>query len=274
MKKYLLLGLLTVVVALPAAAQARRTIAGLQLWPELQGELALKGGDYLLLALRGQHDTDINGTSSEARFLGFDERRLTLGYEHFWSPRWSGGATLRYVGSGGSYDFVLPELLLRHRSLLGGFYLGQRLSLERDFAIERAASAGSTAPNGQTWARLRLDLEKTFPVGRLALRPRLSYEAATHLRLQKDDTEADERTIQFTSIRAEVGLRLSTHFDITPWLAYQTRYLITLPQFDANGQQTSGGSLNAITPTVGLEARLTLFQGKTEFERQQLPTQH
>ena len=180
---------------------------------------------------------------------------------------------LRYVAFGGSHDFVWPELLLRHRSPVGPLTFGQRLSLERSIPL-KVGDATTAEVDGQTWARLRLDLEKLFPLGGLTLRPRLSAEAATHLRLQKKEDDPDERTIQSSSLRAEVGLRFSDHFDLTPWFAYQTVYLQTLPQYDALGNQTSGGKLNVAIPTVGLELRYTVFQGKEVFERQQLPTQH
>jgi hypothetical protein len=247
-------------------------VQGLQVWPEVQAELALRGGDYLLLALRGQRDVDLD-YSGDSRRLGFDERRITLGYEHFWNEHWSGGGTLRLQALGSRRLVLVPEVLLRHRGSLGPLTFGQRLSVERTFP-NNAGYVGGPAPDGETWVRLRADLEKSWPLGRISLRPRLSYEAATHLRLQKAETDEDERRIQFTSLRAEVGCRLGNAFDLTPWFAYQTSYLITLPQFNGSGQQVSGGKLNQITPVLGLDLRLTLYQGKAAFERQQLPTQH
>jgi len=253
----------------PALAQTTRTVQDLQLWPEAQAELALPGSHYLLLALRGARST----SDGVERKLGFDERRITLGYEHFWNEKWSGGATLRYAAFGGTHDFVWPELLLRHRSPLGSLTFGQRFSLERSIPISNEGSAGNEI-SGETWVRLRVDLEKQLPLGRLTLRPRLSYEAATHLRLQKAENDPDERTIQYTSARIEVGCRLAEAFDLTPWFAYQTSYYLTVPQYDANGNQTSGGKLNAVLPTVGLELRFTFLQGRSASERHQLPTQH
>jgi len=261
-------------LAVPAAAQSHRTIQGLQVWPELQGELALHNGDYLLLALRGQRATDYPSSEYDGRSLGFDERRLTVAYEHFWSDQWSLGGTARVQSFGNRQLAVVPELLLRHRSAVGPLTFGQRLSLERTFP-NNAGYYGGPGPEGQTFLRLRVDLEKEVPVGSggFALRPRLSYEAATHVRLQKAADAASERFIQFTSLRAEVGFRVSEHFDVTPWFAYQTNYLITLPQYNAMGNQISGGNLNLVTPVVGLEARFSLLKNKPITERQ-LPTQH
>ncbi|GAB3582090.1 hypothetical protein [Hymenobacter daeguensis] len=268
MKRLLPLALLLTGLALPAAAQTHRSLSGLQLWPEAQAELALpdSGSDYLLLALRGQNNTDNNGFDDPNRFLGFDERRVTLGYEHFWSEKWSVGGTLGYFSANKAYTLI-PEVLLRHRSSIGPLTFGQRLSVERTFPSPANAK-------GQTNARLRADLEKIVPLGSaLALRPRLSYEAGTHVRLLKSDTDPDERFIQFTSLRAEVGCRIS-RFDFTPWFAYQTTYLVTLPQYDALGNQTSGGKVNVVAPVLGIDLRYTILQARTATDRRPLPTQH
>lgn len=255
---------------------AHRSIQTLQLWPELQGELALKNGDYLLLALRGERAASSAGFAG--RSLGFDTRRARVAYEHFGSATWSYGATVQLVGDGRGV-IVIPEVLLRHRSpIFGSFTLGQRLSLERDFNNIGAAPLGS-GPDGQTWTRLRVDLEKLLPLGSdatgLALRPRLSYEASTHLRLQKATNDPDERTIQYTSLRGEVGVRLSPRFDFTPWFAYQINYIIELPKYDKNGAITEpGGNTNLVYPTVGLDLRFTILPAGSKADRVQLPTQH
>jgi len=261
-----------------ASAQTTRYVDITQLWPELQGELALKNGDYLLLALRGQRVLAGDDYNSNRR-LGFDTRRATVAYEHFWNTQWSWGGTARLEGYGASYQFLVPELLLRHRApVFGGITFGQRLSLERTVPIGNHY-LGSSTVDGQFWGRLRVDLEKLFPLGNnattgLALRPRLSYEASTHLRLQKADNDSDERTIQYTSLRGEVGIRLSPIIDFTPWFAYQTNYLQTLAQYDKKGVQVSGGKVNYVVPTIGLDLRFTLLPSGVKADRQQLPTQH
>lgn len=257
---------------------AHRSIQPLQLWPELQAELALRNGDYLLLTLRGQRTTDDGGGYAPRR-LGFDTRRVALAYEHFWNARWSWGGTARYESrSGSGYDLLVPELLLRHRSLiLGGLTFGQRLSAERQTPINTNYLGGS-GPDGQYWGRLRVDVERFFFLGDaatgLALRPRLSYEASTHLRFQKASNDAQERTIQYTSLRGEVGLRISPTIDLTPWFAYQTNYLKSLVFTDINGLPVSGGKVNAVYPTVGLDLRFTVLSAGGKADRQQLPTQH
>jgi hypothetical protein len=259
---------------------AHRSIQALELWPELQGELALRNGDYLLLALQGQRSTtDVYSN----RTLGFDTRRIALTYEHFWNEHWSWGGAARYesaarleVGSGG--DALVPEVLLRHRStIFGGLTFGQRLSVERQFYVNRHYLGGS-GPDGQTWGRLRVDVERLFPLSSdimgMALRPRLSYAASTHLRFQKADNAADERTIQFTSLRGELGVRFSPHVDVTPWFAYQTVYRNDLVFTDKNQVPVSGGKINAVYPTLGLDLRFTLLPTSLSANRRQLPSQH
>lgn len=269
--------------SLAATAQTTRTVQPTLLWPEAQGEFALKSGDYLLVTLRGERLLTAEAYYSQRRHLGFDAGQVRLGYEHFWNARWSWGGTARFTGGTGQPEVFTPELLLRHRAaIFGGLTFGQRLSLERTFP-NTTNYLGGTGPDGQFWTRLRVDVEKILPLGGAAatgpaLRPRLSYEAATHLRLQKSATDQDERTIQYTSLRAELGVRLSSHFDFTPWFAYQTQYYVSLPQYqyDAAGNQIQvrGGKANDVYPTVGLDLRFTLLPTGTQADRQQLPTQH
>ena len=275
MKKTLLAFLFGALVAQPAAAQTRRAVADYQLWASLQAEMALKNGDYLLLELHGEHVPAYNKYGNADRFLGFDQRAVSLAYEHFWNDHWSGGGALQYQPA--SYAKALaPELLLRHRSQVGGLTFGQRLSAYRVFSVGNSSSYLNFEP--QNYLSLRADLEKVFPVGSggVSLRPRLSYEGIAHFRLQKAQTDADERTIQYTSLRGEVGVRVNDHFDFTPWFAYTTSYYFVLGSYNAiNGAPTTEpGRLNIVTPVIGLDARFTLFAGKTVFERRQLPTQH
>ena len=162
-------------------------------------------------------------------------------------------------------------MLLRHRSPVGPLTFGQRLSVEHLFP-------GQAGAKGSTYARLRADLEKAFALGgSVALRPRLSYEAATHLRAfsADDDPNVEERTVQFTSLRAEVGVRLSPAFDFTPWFAYQTQYSFGLVQTDALGNVTiPAGRVNSVAPVLGLDLRFSFLNGQDAAARQQLPTQH
>ena len=262
-------------LARPATAQTMRRVQDEQLFMNLQGELALKKGDYLLLSVFGQNIPAYNRYVDDRRLLGFDTRGLNLAYEHFWSTHWSGGAAFAQESRLGN-NYIMPELLVRHRSTLGPLTFGQRLSGYRTIAVGNTARFGN--PEGLNYLSLRADLEKLFPVGSVGLRPRLSYEAVMNVHLQKDQNapDIDQRTIQYTSLRAEVGLRFGDHFDLTPWFAYTTAYYFTLPQYNpiSGTPSTDGGRLNLVTPIIGLDARFTLFEGKAVFERQQLPTQH
>ena len=252
-----------------AVAAQKRAVADAVLLPEAQAELALPGADYLLATFNLVAPTSGGG----ATFAG---AQLRLGYEHFWNEHWSAGATLRVLGGGGAGygDFIgqdgslTPGLLLRHRSRLGGFTLGQRLAAEY-------ATTFDAAGRDRTLARLRLDAERAFPLGpRLALRPRLAYELAAYVRLLRAANDPEERAVDFGSLRAEVGLRLSPRLDLTPWAASQTRFITSLPQYNSSGAQVGGGRTNLLTPLVGLDVRLMLGPSEGRAERQYLPTQH
>lgn len=252
----------------PALAQ-RKLNNPLQQRTELQLELARRSGDYFWGSLHDQHSI------GNARPL-FQYNWFQAGYERFWSEHWSGGVNARFAVekltrfSGGT-DFAgsfRPEVLLRHRGSVFGLTFGQRLSL--DYLVQ-----GRGQRNLGT-ARLRLDLERFVPVGeKLKLRPRLAYETAANVRLQPPEGQPEERTLEQGIWRAEIGLRFSDRFDLTPYVARQSDFAVYLAQFDPDGKQVGGGRTNVRTPVVGLDLRYTLFQGGSPFERKtQLPTQH
>ncbi len=264
---------LLLMLAETAAAQSRNTSA-VALQPEVQAEIALPGNDYVLVGVSAvsQHN------SGGGTFAG---GQLRLGYEHFWNEHWSWGPTLR-IGSdaGGGYgDFLglpgnlTPGALLRHTGTLGKFGFTQRLAAE--YAIVTNDSYGNSSSNNRAHARLRLGLDRELAVGpTLKLRPRLSYEVLTYLRFQREADENKERFVDFGNLRAEVGVRLSPRFDLTPWVASQTHYINALVQLDKNGQPVSGGKTNLLTPTVGLDLRIMLGRHALDDDRQVLPTQH
>ncbi|WP_303310286.1 hypothetical protein [Hymenobacter sp. BT730] len=246
-----------------AQAQNKRVGYELEVWPELQAEYALLNGGYLFLSAGGQRSTN----SDMENRGGFYRKHLRAGYETFLTEQWSVGGTARYTHTAGMGDFT-PEILLRHRSNIGALTFGQRLSAEYRFADTPDQTRGVT--------RLRLDLERQFPVGStVVLRPRLAYELGAYLRLQRDEeAQPKERVIDFTTLRAEVGIRFSDRLDITPWFGYLASYQFVLPQTDSDGNPIPGGRRNFVTPTVGLETRITLFSGSLPANRNQLPTQH
>jgi hypothetical protein len=251
--------------------QSRRVVNELGLAPTLQVEYALSGDDYVFIGT--------NTPFSTGGFDGFDLDRagVSVGYERFWNTRWSWGTTLGVSAYSTSRDGgevspldvdVAPELFLRHWNTLGSYNFRQRLGVE--YLIP-----GGTGNESRARARLRFDLDRLIPVSRVVLRPRLSYEAFAYLRLQRDEGEPKERTIDFTALRAEVGLRLSDHFDFTPWFAYQSAYNNVLQQTDIDGNVViPAGRRNFVTPVLGLDLRYTIFKGKQVFDRRQLPTQH
>ena len=78
--------------------------------------------------------------------LGFDEQRVNLAYEHFWSEHWSLGGTLGYFTASSKEYLLIPEVLLRHRSPIGPLTFGQRLSLERTFPSPTGAKPDQCPP--------------------------------------------------------------------------------------------------------------------------------
>jgi hypothetical protein len=269
-RAYLVISAL-LLTGLTATAQQRLT-RSTTLQPELQAELALKNNDYLLVGLSAMHE----GSSSTT----FSGGQLRLGYEHFWSEQWSGGATLRlqrqyrqgygdFIGQPGN---VIPGVFVRHSGKIGAFNFGQRLGAEYAISTPSVYYAGQS---DRASARLRLDVDRIFPLGgAVALRPRVAYEAAAYLRFQREENQLKERVIDFGVLRGEVGVQLSPHIDITPWVASQAFYAVFIPQYNAQGQRISGGRTNLVTPVIGLDVRFTLFSSDGAVERRQLPTQH
>ncbi|MCB2376133.1 hypothetical protein LGH70_00955 [Hymenobacter sp. BT635] len=272
MKQFLFVaGLATLLAVSPAAKAQRRSVNNTLLLPELQVEYALRADDYLLVSLQGPTRVgSYNGTQ-------LNQLGLQVAYEKFWNERWSGGATLRSAAyttyRGGSdvqrlYVDVTPELYLRHWNTVGQFNFRQRLGVEYTLPADPLM-------DGRALARLRLDLDRVFEVGKVALRPRLAYEAFAYLRFQREEDAPKERTIDFGTLRADLGIRVSPHFDLTSWVASSTAYRIVLEQTDPSGTVViPGGNFNSVTPIVGLDVRYTIFRGKSAFERRQLPTQH
>lgn len=265
--------LLTGILGAATAAQAqRRMTSDPIIVPEVQAELLL-GNNSLFVGLNRLVLT--NGNRNGDTFVGGQVR---AGYEHFWNEQWSGGATLRVVRrrDEGLGDFigqpgnVTPGLLLRHRSTLGKFTFGQRLGAEYGIAI-RQYSGGI---KDRALARLRLDVERSVALSdQVSLRPRLAYEVAAYLRLQRDDNDLKERVVDFSNLRVEVGVRVSPRFDVTPWVASQVQYINSLGQFDPAGMPVGGGRANLRTPLLGLDLRLTLAPDESAAALQ-LPTQH
>ncbi|HEX8506392.1 MAG TPA: hypothetical protein VF630_13570 [Hymenobacter sp.] len=269
---YLLLIASGLLFSAHASLAQRRIASETALQPEAQVELALKGNDYLLAGLSLVAPRNNGGGT-------FAGGQVRLGYEHFWTESWSGGATLRVIGGPengfgdlpGQAGNIIPGVLLRHTSRVGGFTFGQRLGAEYGTTFDVLSSD----IEDRALARLRFDVERYFSAGgKVGFRPRVAYEVAAYLRLQRDLNETKERAIDLGSLRAEVGLRLSPGVDLTPWGAFQTTYINSLPSFDANGKQVGGGRTNLVIPVVGLDVRLTLGRRDALTKRQQLPTQH
>jgi hypothetical protein len=265
-------------VAAQSTEKLRRPVV---LAPELQAAVMLAEGNYAYFGVGGRRETaDFAGRNPA---LGLDFLTITAGYEHNWNPQWSWGATLRYATEPAAAlkrSALVPGLLLRHRAAIGPVQFGQRLGVE--YAIGGAQYNASPFPTtsvySRTLLRLRLDVEKTIrlssqPDG-FALRPRVSFEPALFLRLQKADTDMEKRTVDFTSLRGEIGLQAGAQLSITPWVGMQANYSRLVIQFDGNQMPTSNGKLNTRTLAVGLDLRYTFLASQPRDDWQQLPTQN
>lgn len=277
---------LLLLALLPLASYGQgteRTWRGYVAQPELQAELIPNNHSYAYLAVGGLRYSDYNNLVVD-RPLGFDTRYLAAGYEQqFNNGPWSWGATARLASMVGANAVFQPGLLLRHRNALGPLSFGQRLAVEYsltdnsrlDPAYVLRSQYGAASP---TLVRLRLDLQAQNAISlgeAVRLNPRLSFEPALFFRLQKAATDPDKRTIDFTSLRGELGFYFTKAWlDVTPWFAFQTQYYQALIQTDQYGNPTSNGKLNQRLPTAGLEVRYTLSHHTYTEGHFKLPTQH
>jgi hypothetical protein len=281
MRLFLLFALLPLLSYGQGTERIRRGYAA---QPELQAELQTTHRNYVYLAVGGLRYSDYNDVVTN-RTLGLDVRYLAAGYEQqFANDAWSWGATARLAGAAGSYTVFQPGLLLRHRSALGPLSFGQRLGAEYALADgTRLNPAYDLLPTyyaaSPLLVRLRLDLQPESDIrlgDAVAMSPRLGFEPALFLRLQKAASDPDKRTIDFTSLRGELAFSFAKgRLVATPWYALQTQYLRTLIQTDQYGNPTSNGRLNVLLPTVGLEVRYCITNIiHVEEGHFSLPTQH
>lgn len=256
---------------------------GYAVQPELQVELVPNNHSFIYLAAGGLRYSDYNNIVVD-RTLGLDTRYLAAGYEQqFNNGPWSWGATARLAGATGGFTIFQPGLLLRHRNAIGPLAFGQRIALEYAFNDQVRVDPAYTywpkySATSPALVRLRLDLQAQdgIQLGKgVNMNPRLSFEPALFLRLQKEANDPDKRTIDFTSLRGELGFYFANAWlDVTPWFAFQTQYLSTIIQTLPNGTPTSNGKLNRSLPTAGLELRYTLSHRTYTEGRFKLPTQH
>jgi hypothetical protein len=281
LKKNVLLAMLLAGAGQAAAQGTEYLRPPVALAPELQAAVVLAKGNYAYFSVGGRRET--NDFAGRRLALGLDYLNLTAGYEHNWNSQWSWGATLRYTREPAAVynrSALVPGILLRHRTALGPVQFGQRLGLEYAFGSEpyNASPFPTITVYSRTLLRLRLDVEKIIQLGRqpdgFALRPRVSFEPALFLRLQKAELDADKRTVDFTSLRGEIGVQAGPRVTLTPWVGMQTNYSSLVVQFDNNGVPTSNGKLNTSTPVVGLDLRYTFLGNQSAADWQQLPTQN
>ena len=186
------------------------------------------------------------------------QRAVVLaGFEWRLNQRWSGGVVEKVSLDPGSTYTYQTGGFLRHCGHIGSVQFRKRALAEH----VATSISGKRLPS-QSRIRLRVDLDRTWQVGAVGLRPRLAYEVQFDVLFEKLDplTKSHERTVDRAVLRAELGVELGSHITLVPYVARQTEFSYSIAQFDADGnEQVPEGRRNLRYPTVGLDIRYTLF---------------
>lgn len=218
----------------------------------------------LLLRARAQRnlDTDYNALAGDQ----LQRWQVQAGYEWLLSQRWSGGVAEKMTFDPGDYRTFHSAGFLRHCGHIGSVQFRKRALFEYLAHNQDQPSSGQI--------RLRADLDRTFPVGKVALRPRLAYEIQFDLSFeQKTKAEQQqERRVDHAYLRVELGVEVSERLTLVPYLLKQTDFIVAIEQTNADGHVVPGGPRNLRFPGFGFDVRYTL-PGQTPGEKpRDLPT--
>lgn len=248
-------------------AQAQTTTHTTYPWTAyLGGQLNLLTSKHhaLLLRARVQRslDADYNALGGEQ----LQRAQVQAGYEWRLGQRWSGGLAEKIVFDPGDFRTFYTAGFLRHSGHIGSVQFRKRALFEHLARNQEQPNTGQI--------RLRADLDRTFPVGRIALRPRLAYEIQFDLSFEKK-TKAEqqqERRVDHAYLRVELGVDVSERLTLVPYLLKQTDFVVAIEQTDADGNVSPGGPRNLRFPGFGFDVRYTL-PGKAAAEKpRDLPT--
>lgn len=191
--------------------------------------------------------------------LKYIERvQLRAGYEHVFNSKWNGGIAGAY-GIDRIRRILFNEVFVRHSSTLGAYQFTKRLSGEHIVQWGRENFGR---------VRFRTDLDRTFSLGSLRVRPRVSYELFFNQDYTPDPVTDINRRVDRTRLRFEMLFGLNNYVAIIPSFIRQTDYLLVLPSYDGNNNIVrSGGKQNLIVPIIGLDVRVTFFKGGKAFSR-------
>ena len=267
------LAALLALLALPGAAQSKFTYP----WgATLGGQLnILTAHDHALLLrtrLDRSFDTDYNSLDRAAGGGQLQRAAVLLGYEWRLGERWSGGLIENMSFESGPARTFRTGGFLRHCGHIGSVQFRKRVLAEH-----LATAIGNLRPPGAGRIRLRADLDRTWQVGALGLRPRLAYEVQFDLALQQQDaaTKTAQRTVDYGVLRVECAVDLTERLSIVPYVVRQTYFITAIKQLNLDGTtRVRAGPRNLRTPLVGLDFRYTLPVAKPRDHpaRRDLPT--
>lgn len=244
----------------PVMAQ-RKVNREAAVWPEFQVDYVFRSTGFLFLRNNYRHvlDQDFNHLRDNGALQYLSFLQLRLGYEHAFSPKWSGGLSEAYAIDR-TRTMLFHEAFVRHTSTIGRFRLLKRCTV--DYLMRWPKD---------DYGRLRLrgDLDRTFKVGSTTLRPRLASELFFDMAYQSPQRAAAEtRVVDRSRIRLECQAALNSHLSVSPYFMRQTDYFFVEPAFDEHNQVVRpGGKQNHTTPIWGVEVRFAMFEGGTPFPR-------
>lgn len=252
---------LALVVA-PARAQSSKatfpwaTIIGVQ-----ANYLTSRNHALLLRArLERSFDSDYNALDRSAGG-GLAQRAVVLGgYEWRLSERWSGGLVEKITFDPGPTRTFQTGGFLRHCGHIGSVQFRKRVLAEH-----AALAASGQSPPDQGRVRIRADLDRTWRLGTLGLRPRVAAELQFDISFEKRDAaaKAGQRTVDRALLRAELAVEVTDQLSFVPYVVRQTEFTTAIAQFDADGNvKVPAGSRNLRYPAVGLDVRYTLLSRK------------
>lgn len=247
------------VAAQPVLAQ-QRVSRSAAVWPELQLEYVFKSTSFLYFRNQYRHalDHDFNHLREKPVLRSLEWVQFRLGYEHILNRSWAGGLATCYAFTR-NRNILFTEIFARHSGPVGKFRFSQRAAFEHLMRWPRDT-------NGRF--RLRLDLDRSFPIGQVNLRPRAVFEAFHNVYYQDRHPAFPTRWVNRSRFRFDCQMTFNSHVAINPYFMRQTDYLIVEPAYDANGQVLRpGGKQNHISPVWGVELRYSFFEGGQPFSR-------
>jgi len=197
-------------------------------------------------------DSDYNALAGNQ----LQRAQIQLGYEWLLTQRWSGGIAEKAVFDPYGFRTFHSAAFLRHTGHIGSVQFRKRALFEH--------LARNQQQPGSAQIRIRADLDRTFTIGRFALRPRLAYEIQFDLSFEKktEIERQEDRTVDHGYLRVELAVDLSERLSVVPYYLKRTDFIFAAEQYDANGNiLVPKGPRNLIFPTVGLDVRYT-FSGK------------